>query len=98
VPLRVIGEHERPKDGAVIEQLMHEVDISCLPSAIPECIEVDVSGLKVGDTIDVNDLYVKDGIKIRSRPEDSIVTAVIPVKAAELESLSPEHREPVAAG
>lgn len=99
VPLHVVGEQKRVKDGTVIEQLMHELDISCLPLDIPERIEVNVSGLEMGDTLCVKDLHVREGIKIRSRPDESVVTTVMPVKVGDLESLSPEKKEePVAAG
>lgn len=99
VPLHIIGEHKRIKDGSVIEQLIHELDITCLPSQIPERIEVDVSGLEVGDTVYVRDLQVPEGIKKRSRPDESVATTVMPVKVADLADLTPEPTEvPVTAG
>ena len=67
VPLHFIGEDVCPgvkqEGGAVSHQLI-EVEISCLPKDIPEFIEVDVSQLKIGDSIHLSELKVAEGITI----------------------------------
>jgi large subunit ribosomal protein L25 len=48
--------------GGLLEQIMHEVEISCLPTDLPESIMVDISGLDVDDSLLVKDLPVIKGV------------------------------------
>ena len=67
VPLHFIGEDTCPgvkQEGGSISHNIIEVEISCLPKDIPEFIEVDVSELKIGDSIHLSDLKVAEGITI----------------------------------
>ena len=85
VPIVLIGEPigVRTKEGIVDHQL-RELEVYCLPGEIPEKIEVDVSGLDIGDAIHVQDLVVPEGVEVEADPERSVVTvlppAVIPVE------------------
>lgn len=64
VPVELVGEAEGVKNqGGVLDHLLHEVEISCFPADIPESINVDVSGLKLGDMLVVKDIKV-DASKI----------------------------------
>jgi large subunit ribosomal protein L25 len=69
VPLSAHGEPEGKKDGGMLEHIMWELQIECLPTNIPEKIEVDVSKLKIGDAIHVKDIVVPEGVKIITDPE-----------------------------
>ena len=67
VPLHFMGEDTCPgvkQEGGSISHNIIEVEISCLPKDIPEFIEVDVSELKIGDSIHLSDLKVSEGITI----------------------------------
>lgn len=50
--------------GGVLNHLMTEVEVQCLPKDLPEFIEVDVAGLNVGDTIHLSDLKLGQGVEI----------------------------------
>jgi large subunit ribosomal protein L25 len=64
VPVELVGEAEGVKNqGGVLDHLLHEIEISCFPADIPESINVDVSGLKLGDMLAVKDIKV-DASKI----------------------------------
>jgi large subunit ribosomal protein L25 len=70
VPLVSRGEPVGVKvDGGVLEHVMRELHIECLPTEIPEKIEADVSGLKIGDAIFVKDIKVPGSIKVLNDPE-----------------------------
>ena len=70
VPVAVHGEaQEVVKEGGVVEHAIWEVDVECLPTKIPEKIEVEISGMKIGDTIYIKDLKVPQGAKILNDPE-----------------------------
>ena len=67
VPLHFIGEDICPgvkQEGGAISHNIIEVEISCLPKDIPEFIEVDVSELKIGDSVHLTDLKVPEGITV----------------------------------
>ena len=68
------------KDGGVLEHAMWEVEVECLPSDIPEKIEVDVTAMKIGDTMYVKDLSPIPGVKILSDPELATLTVKPPAK------------------
>ncbi len=71
------GEPAGVKEGGTLERIIREVEIECLPTAIPEKLEVDVSNLKIGDSVFVKDIAVVEGIKISQDP-DLIVMSVKP--------------------
>jgi large subunit ribosomal protein L25 len=75
VPVVVSGEAQPVKIGeADVLQVMHTLRVECLPAAIPEAIEVDVSGLDHVDAgIRVADLTLPDGVTAVPDPEELVV-------------------------
>lgn len=69
VPLVAHGEPEGKKDGGTLEHVMWELEVECLPTAIPEKIEVEVSPLKIGEAIYVKNIVAPEGVKVLSDPE-----------------------------
>ena len=67
VPLHFINEDKAygvREEGGVIGHLMNEVEISCLPKDLPEYIEVDVSDLRLGDSIVLSQIKLPEGVEI----------------------------------
>ena len=97
VPLTAHGEPEGKKEGGTLEHVMWELQVECLPTDIPEKIEVDVSKLKIGDAIYVKNIIAPEGVKVLTDPE-LIAMIVKPPKievpkeevGAEAGSLEPE--------
>ncbi|RPI75704.1 MAG: 50S ribosomal protein L25 [Ignavibacteriales bacterium] len=56
VPLITKGSAIGVKDGGILQQQLHKLEIECLPSNIPQHLEIDVTNLKLGDSIHVSDL------------------------------------------
>jgi len=78
VPVKLIGTPVGVKtEGGILEHILHKVDISCLPTNIPESIDIDVTDLHLGAIIHVKDVKVND-FKIMSDPESVIVHIVVP--------------------
>lgn len=71
------GEPLGLKEGGTLERVMWEIDVECLPTAIPEKLEVDVSKLNINDSVFVKDLMVPEGVKVLPAPE-LIVMSVKP--------------------
>ncbi len=78
VPLTFIGQAKGIGDGGVFEVHFREVVVECLPTQIPEHIEVDISDLALGDSIHVRDLVVASEITMVSPPEEVVATVVAP--------------------
>ncbi len=78
-PIIITKEPMGIKKGGILQQLMRDIEIECLPTQIPDGIEVDVSSLDIGHSLHVSDLAVKEGIKIISDPKEVILTVTAPV-------------------
>ncbi|MDH5526738.1 MAG: 50S ribosomal protein L25 [Nitrospirota bacterium] len=57
----------------ILQQMMHEVEIDCLPDAIPDALEIDASRLDVGDSLHVSDLTLPEGVHIHAAPDATVV-------------------------
>ena len=92
VPIVLVGEPigVRTKEGMVDHQL-RVLEVFCLPGEIPEKIEVDVSGLDIGDSIHVAELNVPAGIEVEAEADRSVVTVLAPVVAAVEEEAAVEE-------
>lgn len=66
VPLHFINEHSSigGKKGGIATHSMVDVEVSCLPSALPEYIEVDLTHLDIGDSLHLSDIVLPAGIEI----------------------------------
>lgn len=84
VPIRIVGSSEGVREGGILEQPMHDIEVSCVPGAIPEAIEVDVTELQVGDSIHVRDLTLPEGVETAVDP-DRTLCAVVPPSVLALE-------------
>lgn len=91
VPLVSHGEPVGVKvDGGILEHVMWELQVECLPTAIPEKIEVDVSNLKIGDSIFVKNITSPEGVKILTDPELIAMIVKPPKVEAPKEEVAPE--------
>jgi len=89
IPLHLIGEDVAPgvkiQEG-IISRLANEVEISCLPSNLPEYLEVDVSQLNMHDSVKLSDIKVPEGVEIIALAhggEDHVVASVVAPKVVE---------------
>jgi large subunit ribosomal protein L25 len=62
LPLELTGEPEGVKAGGLLEQMLHSLDISCLPKDLPEGITADVSALKIGDALHISEVNFPEGV------------------------------------
>jgi large subunit ribosomal protein L25 len=79
VPLHFVGEAVGVKlEGGILEPMMQEIQVKCLPESIPDSIEVDVSQLKVGDILHVSELVLPPGVAALSELSRTVVTVLFP--------------------
>jgi large subunit ribosomal protein L25 len=84
VPIQVRGEARGVKvDGGILELIMREIEVECLPGDIPENIAVDVSDLGINDSLRVSDLPASAKVKILEGA-DQVVVHVVSVKEEEV--------------
>ena len=60
IPVQLVGTSIGVKEGGVIQHVLHKVEVECLPRNIPEHIVVDISELKLGDSVHIGDLNYED--------------------------------------
>jgi large subunit ribosomal protein L25 len=76
IPVHLIGDPIGvTEEGGVISQATTEIEITCLPGDIPEFVETDVSGLAIGDAINVGILQLDEKITLIT-PEDTVLASV----------------------
>ena len=81
VPVAVRGESVGVKqEGGSLEHILWEIEIECLPTDIPKHIDVDVSHLKIGDSVHIKDVTIPPNVKVLHDPEEIIVTVSAPMK------------------
>lgn len=78
VPITFVGQAAGIAEGGIFEVHLREVVVECLPMQIPEHLDVDISGLEVGDSIHVRDLVMPPDVTVVSLPEEVVATVVIP--------------------
>jgi large subunit ribosomal protein L25 len=93
VPVHLMGKPEGTKMGGILEQVRRVIQIQCFPGDIPKSIDIDVSPLKIGDSIHVQDIKVEKA-KIISDTNFTIATVVPPVVEEKVvEAVVPEAVE-----
>ncbi len=81
VPLATKGESLGVKqDGGVLEHLMWEIQVECLPTEIPEKLEVDITNMKIGDALFVKDIIAPKGVKVVNDADIRIIAVEKPVE------------------
>lgn len=83
VPVVLVGEDRRTNDGGILEHALWELEIQATPMDIPEKVEVDVSGLRIGDVIKAAECNVGPNVKILTDPDTPVVSILSPTKAEE---------------
>lgn len=76
VPVHIDGEPVGVKLGGTLEQLIYELEISVLPSKLPEFISADVSSLDVGDSVQIKDL-IQDDYTILGDEERTLAHVIV---------------------
>jgi large subunit ribosomal protein L25 len=77
IPVRLqgtpVGVHT---DGGVLDQVLYEVEVECLPGNIPDAVEIDVSNLALGESVRVGEIPAVDGVKFLQDDEQPIASIV----------------------
>jgi len=85
VPLALVGKAAGVVNGGQLHQSMHELSVAANPGAIPTKIEVDVSGLNIGEAVHVSDLKLAADLRALIDPKEAVASVVAP-KAEKVEA------------
>jgi len=102
VALRHVGEAVGVRDTqGILEMVLREIQVSCLPANIPEDIKADVSNLAIGDVLTVAELAVPDGVRVLTDTARAVATVAPPAAeeiaapvAAAVEAVAAAPAEP----
>jgi large subunit ribosomal protein L25 len=93
VGVHIEGAEEAPgiKEGGVLEQVSHQLNIEALPTAIPDAIVVDVSGMEIAATMHLSEVAAPEGVEFLDDLEETIIaTVVVPTEVEEPEEIEEE--------
>jgi large subunit ribosomal protein L25 len=94
VNVQLIGEPVGAKEGGVLSQVQREIRVEALPMEVPEHIDLDVSGMAIGDTFRLADLAPLEGVTYLDDPEETVLASVgLPTRIEEPEEAVAEGEE-----
>lgn len=74
VPIAIRGKAKGVEDGGILQSILREVEVSCLPFEVPDAIPVDISNLDIGDSIHIGDLPKMDNIDFADDAQMTVLT------------------------
>ena len=104
VPLHFTGKAAGVVTGGILQPVMRELIVECLPTEIPEFIEIDVTPLGIHEAFHVRDVRMPEGVRVVSEAGQTVVTVVAPtmeeapVAAAAPTEAAPGEPAPAARG
>jgi len=87
IPLHLVGTPIGVTEGGMLQHVRREVKVSCMPDDLVDKIDVDVSGLDIGQSLHIGDISFPSGLKSLEDVDVTIVTVVAPAKVAEEEEV-----------
>jgi large subunit ribosomal protein L25 len=94
VVVELVGEPVGVTEGGVLSRVDREIIVQALPMEIPEHLELDVSGMAIGDTLRLADLPASDGVEYLDDPEETVLATVgMPTRIVEPEPEEVEGEE-----
>jgi len=85
VPIRLVNSPVGVTDGGILQHIRRKLNISCLPDKMIDTLELDVSGLAIGDSLHVEDIDLPEGILSLEEGHLTVATVAAPTVAEEAE-------------
>lgn len=96
VPFHFVNADAAPGvklQGGIVSHVMNELDVQCLPSQLPEFIEVDLSGLSVGQSIHVSQIKLPAGVEALTHGTDPVIATLTLPRGAKADEAAAEGGE-----
>ncbi|HSQ85042.1 MAG TPA: 50S ribosomal protein L25/general stress protein Ctc [Desulfobacterales bacterium] len=91
IPVVTTGKAKGIELGGILQIVRREIEVECLPLAVPESIEIDISDLDIGDSIHVRDIKPEGEIEFLEEDDYTVVTVLAPKLEEEEEELEEEE-------
>ena len=89
IPLNLVGDSVGAVEGGIVSQSANAIDIECLPTGVPDSIDVDITNLELNGTVFASDINLPDDTELLS-PEDTTIAVCAP-PTAEVEVEVPDE-------
>lgn len=94
IPIHLSGTSIGVKDqGGIIQHILRELEVSCLPADLPDAVDLDITQLEIGDSIHVSDVTL-DKVEILTEPQRTLVSVIPPTVQKEAEPVVEAEEEP----
>ena len=87
VAVHISGTAIGVKEGGIFQYGQRNLEIECLPAHIPDFIDVNISHLKVNESLHVRDITAPEGVKILTEGDNTVATIQPPISDAKLEAM-----------
>jgi large subunit ribosomal protein L25 len=93
VTIQLVGAEDAPgvREGGALSQIAREVNVEALPMEVPDHIDLDVSGMAMGDALRIADLEAPEGVSFLDDPETVLATVTVPTRVEEPEEAAEEE-------
>ncbi len=89
IPIHCVNTPVGASKGGILEQVLRELTVTCLPSKLVDRLDLDVSGLDVGQSLHVRDIQLPEGIKTAMDSDQTVAAVNVPV----VKAAKPEEEE-----
>ena len=83
VVLNISGNAQGIVDGGILVQNLNEIEIECLPSDIPQLIDVDISSLEIGDSLRCEDIILEEKLNMKTSGDQIVISVTQPTQESE---------------
>jgi len=74
VPINIVGTAAGQKEGGSLQMVRNELDVLCLPTEVPQAVDIDVSALEIGDTIHIEEVVAPAGVELIHDVNFTVIT------------------------
>ncbi|HSM75759.1 MAG TPA: 50S ribosomal protein L25 [Desulfobacterales bacterium] len=93
IPVTTTGKCKGVEDGGMLQIIRRELEVLCLPTQIPAVIEIDITGLGMGESIHVEDIPLSGDLEVPHDVNFTVVTVLSPKAAEGREAVEGEEEE-----
>lgn len=93
VRIEYTGDSIGVREGGILSVVLHELEVQCLPAEIPESVAADISSLSIGESLQVKDIKLSQGVEAISDPELVVLTVLAPQKELDEEEAEAQDVE-----
>ena len=92
VPVNIVGTAVGQKEGGALQLIRNELEVLCLPTEVPQVIDIDVTALEIGDTIHIEEVTVPENVELVHDVDFTVITlSIIKEEVEEVEEVEEDE-------